>query len=82
MSAAKEVEASSGAGETDQSIEHIICFAQVIELYHKKNRNCSGCSSPDHLIHNCPKDLSQSAQKSDLNTKRGQQRREARPLKN
>ena len=49
-SAGKEVEASSRAGETDQSIEYIVHFTKAIELYQKKNRNCFGCSSPDHLI--------------------------------
>ena len=69
--AGEEVEASSRVGETDQSIEYIIHFTKAVELYQKKNRNCIGCNSPDHLIWACPKDLSQSAQKADLNMKKG-----------
>ena len=71
MSAGVEVEASGGAEETDQSVEYIIHFTKVVELYQKKNRNCFGCSSPDHLIKYCQKDLSQSAWKVDLNIKGG-----------
>ena len=70
-SAGEEVEASSRAGETDQSIEYIIHFTKAIELYQKQNRNCFGGSSPDHLRCDCPKDLSLSAQKADLNMKEG-----------
>ena len=62
-STGEEIETSSRAGETDQSIEHIIHFTKVIKLYQKKNRNCFGCGSPDHLICDCPKDLNQSAWK-------------------
>ena len=68
-SAGKEVEASSWPGKTDQSIEYIVCFAKAVELYQKKNRNFIGCVSPDHLIWDCLKNLSQSAQKGDLNMK-------------
>ena len=63
--------ASSGAGQTDQSTEYIIHLAKAVELYQKKNRNCFGCGSSDHLIWDCPKDLSWSAQKADLNMKEG-----------
>ena len=70
-SADEDVGVSGRAGEMDQSIEYIICFAKVVELYQKKNRNCFGCGSPDHLIQDCTKDISKSAQKVYLNTKEG-----------
>ena len=41
-SADKDVEASSRVGEMDQTIEYIICFIKVVELYQKKNKNCLG----------------------------------------
>ena len=71
LSAGKEVEAPSRGGETDLSVEYIIPFAKAVELYQKKNRNCLGCGSSDHLVQNWPKDLSRSALKVDLNTKEG-----------
>ena len=63
LSADEDVEASGGVEETDQSIEYIICFAKAVELYQKKNKNCFGCGSPDHLVWDCPKDVSRSARK-------------------
>ena len=47
----------------------------------KKNWNCFRCGSPDHLVMDCPKDLGKVTRKVSLNPKRGQQRREARPLR-
>ena len=54
-SAGEEAQATSRAGEEDQSIAYMFHFPKAIELHQKKNRNCFGCSSPGHLIHNCPK---------------------------
>ena len=65
------VEVSGGAGGTDQPMEYIICFTQVVELYQQKNRSCFECGSPNHLMQDCPKDINKSAWKADLNTKEG-----------
>ena len=56
---------------TDQPMEYIICFTKVVKLYQQKNRSCFWCGSPDHLMWDCLKDISKSAQKVDLNTKEG-----------
>ena len=32
-------------------------FTNAVDLHQKKNHNCSGCGSPDHLMTDCPKDL-------------------------
>ena len=61
----------SGVGGTDQLVGYIVHFANAAELYQRKNQNCLGCSSPDHLVKDCPKDLSKSAQKVSLNAKEG-----------
>ena len=58
-------------GETGQTIEYIVHFAKAVELHQKKKRTYFGCGCPDHLISDCLKDLSQSAQKVDLNMKKG-----------
>ena len=62
-SAGEDIEISSGVGGADQSVAYIVHFANVVKLYQKKNQNCFGCSSPDHLMRDCPKDLNKSAQK-------------------
>ena len=61
----------SGIGGTDQSVGYIICFANVVELYQRKNWNGFRCGSPDHLVKDCLKDLSKTAWKVSLNTKEG-----------
>ena len=71
-SADEGVEAWGAVGKMDQTIEYMVCFAKVVELYQKKNKNCFWCGSPDHLILDCPKDVSKSAQKAYLNMKEGQ----------
>ena len=70
-SADKEVEVSGRAEETDQPMEYIICFAKAVKLYQQKNRSCFLSGSPNHLMRDCPKDISKAAQKADLNTKEG-----------
>ena len=67
----EDVETLGGVGEKDQSVEYIVHFAKVVESYQKKNKNCFRCGSPDHLIWDCPKDISRSAQKAYLNMKEG-----------
>ena len=65
----EEGKASGRAGGTDQPMDYIVCFAKAVKLYQQKNRSCFRCGSPDQLIQDCPKDISTSAQKADLNTK-------------
>ena len=67
----KEDQASSGAEGTDQPMEYIIHFAKAVKLYQQNNRSCFRCGSPNHLMWDCPKDISKSAQKAELNTKEG-----------
>ena len=49
-SADEEVEALGKVKEVDQSLEYITHFGKAVYLYQKKNKNCFGCRSPDHLI--------------------------------
>ena len=49
----------------------LCCFANAIELYQKQNENCLGCSSRDHVVKDCPKDLSKTVRKASLNVKEG-----------
>ena len=67
----KEIEVSGRMGGTDEAIEYIIQFAKAVKWYQQKNRSCFGCGSPDHLLWDCSKDISKTAQKADLNTKEG-----------
>ena len=57
-SAGEDTETSSRVGGLDQSVGYIVCFANMIELYYKKNLNCFRCGSLDHLMEDCLKDLS------------------------
>ena len=70
-SADEEVKTSGRIGEMVQSVEYIIQFAKVVELYQKKNRNCHRCGSPNHIVWDCPKDISKSTQKVYFNTEEG-----------
>ena len=70
-SADEDVKVSSREEETDQTIEYIVDFGKVVELYQKKNKSCFGCGSPDHLIWNCSKDISKSAHSSVFKYERG-----------
>ena len=60
-----------GIGRADQPFGYITCFANAVELYQKKNQNCFRCGSPDHLLRDCLKDLSNTAQRVSLNAKEG-----------
>ena len=60
---------------------YIMQFANVVELYQKKNCNCFGCRSPDHLVKDYPKELGKAMRKVGLNLKEGTARREADPLR-
>ena len=70
-SAGEDVETSSGVGGVDQSVGYIVHFPNAVELYQRENWNCFRCDSPDHLMKDCPKDLSKTAQKVSLNMKEG-----------
>ena len=59
----------SGVSGVDQPVGYIVCFANVVKPYQRKNWNCFGCCSPDHLLKDCVKDLRKAAQKGSLNTK-------------
>ena len=50
LSVDEDVEVLGRVGERNQSMEYIVHFAKVVELYQKKNNNQFGCGSPDHLI--------------------------------
>ena len=66
-----DLETPSEIGEADQPLSYIIQFANAVEIYQKKNQNCFRCSSPDHLVTDCPKDLDRIARKASLNAKEG-----------
>ena len=62
-------------GNVDPSLGYIMQFANVVELYQKKNHNCFGCGSPDHLVKDCPKDLRKTARKVGLNLQEGTEKK-------
>ena len=68
-SADEDAKTSGREGGTNQPMEYIICFAKAVTLYQQKNRSCFGCRSPDHLMQDVRKDISKTAQKSDLDAK-------------
>ena len=70
-SAGEDAETSSGVGGADQSVGYIVHFANRFKMYQRKNWNCFRCSSPDHLMKDCLKDLSKTTQKASLNAKEG-----------
>ena len=65
----EQVKVSGGVGGADQPVEYIVCFAKPVKLCQEKNRSCLGCRNPEHLVWDCPKDISKSAEKADVNTK-------------
>ena len=60
-SAEEHAETLSGVGGADQLVGYIVHFANTVELYQRKNLNCFKCGSPEHLVRDCPKDLSKTA---------------------
>ena len=70
-SAKEDAGTSSGVGGTDQSVGYIVHFANAVKLYQRKNPNCFRCGSSDHLMKDCPNDLSKTTQKTSLNAKEG-----------
>ena len=71
----EDPEASSGIGGPHQLVSYIIWFANAVTLHQRKIWNCFGCGSPDHLVRDCPKDLSKTAQRASLNAKEGMGRK-------
>ena len=67
----EDPETLSGIDGADQLIGYIIHFANAVKLYQRKNWNYFRCVSPDHLVKDCPKDLSKTNRKVSLNVKEG-----------
>ena len=67
----EDQEILSEVGGADQLVGYIVCFANVVKLYQRKNQNCFRCGIPDHLVKDCLKDLSKTTQKVSLNMKEG-----------
>ena len=70
-SAGKEVETTGKVGDVDLLLGYITWFANMVELYQKKNCNCFGCGSLDHMVIDCPRELGKTAWKVGLNLKEG-----------
>ena len=64
------MEMSGEVGDIDPSLGYIKWFANAVVIP-KKNHNCFGCGSSDHLVKTCPKDLGETARKVGLNLKEG-----------
>ena len=54
---------SGKVGSADQSLVYIVQFANAVELYQKKDCNCFGCSSLEHPVKDCRKDMGKTARK-------------------
>ena len=70
-SVGEDAETSSGAGGSDQSVGYNVHFANRVKLYQRRNQNCFRCSSPDHLVKDCSKNVSETTRKVSLNVKEG-----------
>ena len=68
-------------GDIEPLLSYIMWFTNAVKLYQKKKCNCFQCSSQNHLVKGCPKELGKTARKVGLNMKEGWQRREAGPLR-
>ena len=55
----------------DPSLGFITQFANVVELYQKRNCNHFGYGSPDHLVKDCLKKMRKTTRKVGLNLKEG-----------
>ena len=62
-------------GNVDPSLSYIMQFTNAVELYQKKNCNCFGCGSPDHL----PKGNGKNCQEGRFKLERGDGK-EGRPV--
>ena len=56
-------------GNADPSLGYIMWFANVVELYQKRNCNCFACSSPDHLMKDCLEKMGKTTREVGLNLK-------------
>ena len=70
-SAEEDAGMTGDVGDVDLSLGYIMWFANVIELYQKKNCNCFGSGGSDHLVKDCPKEMGKTARKVGLNLKEG-----------
>ena len=62
------------------AIGYIIHFVNVVEVYLRKNQNWFACSSPDHLVKYCWKDLRKTTWKARLNGKEGMMKKGGQTL--
>ena len=75
-SAEEDVGMTGEVGDVEPSLSCIVQFANVVELYQKKDHNCFGCGSPDHLVKDCPKVMGKTKRKVGLNLKDGMVKKE------
>ena len=68
-SAEEDVGMTGKVGDADPSLGFIACFANAVDLYQKRNCNCFGCGSPEHLVKDCLKEMGKTARKVGLNLK-------------
>ena len=66
-----DMEIPSEIGGANQLLIYIVQFDNAVELFQKKKQNSFGCGSPDHVVKDCPKDLTKVARKASLNVKEG-----------
>ena len=65
------METTGKVSDADPLLGFVVWFANAVELYQKMNCNCSECSSPDHLVKDCPKEMGKTTRKVGLNLKEG-----------
>ena len=70
-SAEEDVGMTGEVSNVDPSLGDITWFANAVELYQKRNCNCFGCGSPDHLVKDCLNEMEKTARKVGLNLKEG-----------
>ena len=58
-------------GNVDSLLGYIMQYANAVELYQKKNRNCFGCGSRDYLVKDCQNEMGKTTRKIGLNLKEG-----------
>ena len=67
----KDAGMTGRVSDVDPSLGFITWFANVVELYQKRNCNCFGSGSSDHLVKGCPMEMGKTARKVGLNLKEG-----------
>ena len=66
-------------GNVDPLLDFIMWFANVLELYQKRNCSSFGYGSPDHLVKDCPKEMGENCQEGRFKLERGDGE-EGRPI--